>query len=358
MKVLIAPDSFKETLSANRVVAIIAEELSKNSQIETIICPLADGGEGTLDLLSKALGGELITIKTVDPLQQEIEASYSLNETLAIIELAQASGLTLVPKQKRNPLLTSTFGTGLLIKDAIKKGATTVLLTLGGSATNDGGAGIAHALGVTFKNQNQTSFLPTGGTLSDVKHIELPVSFPICVYIVCDVTNPLLGSSGASFVFAPQKGASKESVIELEKNMVDYLQLVTTFSKKDFNQKGLGAAGGTALSLVAFFDAKLISWIEFISKTLKLEEQIKQADVVITGEGSFDPQSLNGKVISEVIALCKQHEKPLYVICGSAQKMKLSHNIKVVALTDYFPIDECMQNTEDVLKQVISKIEF
>ena len=354
IKLLIAPDSFKETLNAEEVVTIIKGVL--DDQYEVISCPMADGGEGTMRILTPLLGGEIITTWTRDPLGKEIQASYGLFPKIrtAVIELAEASGLALVPTKNRNPLRTSTFGTGLLIREAIERGAEKILLTLGGSATNDGGAGMAVALGVQFLGENDEPFIPSGENLKEVKSLKIKQSLfeEIEFKVASDVNNPILGEQGAAKVFAQQKGASAEDIDLLEEQMEHFVRLLEFRSEKELREvKGLGAAGGAALFPYAFGQAKIIAGVELVAQQVGLEEKIKGADIVITGEGRYDSQSKSGKVVSYVQELCNKHKKRCIVICGE----KLLQETDVYALRDYYSKEECMTNTKIVLKRLLEE---
>lgn len=355
MKILIAPDSFKETLSAQEVALAMQEAIAENHEVS--VCPMADGGEGTMRILTPLLGGEIVSAWTRDPLGKEIQASYGYFASIntAIIELAEASGLHLVQEQDRNPLYTSSFGTGLLIRNAIERGVEKVLLTLGGSATNDGGAGMASALGVVLLGENEEPFIPAGGNLSEVLSINTKQSLfsEVEFKVACDVTNPVLGDSGASFVFAAQKGANPEEVIELESQLEHLVKLLELRTGKQIQDvKGLGAAGGAALFPYVFGDAKLIPGIKLVAEQVGLAEKIQEADIVITGEGKYDEQSKGGKVVSFVQELCSTYNKPCVVVCGQSEIKEKG----VFALTDQFSIEESKEHPRECLKTLMKTI--
>lgn len=354
MKILIAPDSFKETLTATEVADIIQQSIGTAHQTST--CALADGGEGTMRILTQLLGGTIFQTITRDPLGKEITGSYGyIPETrTAIIELAEASGLQLVPKQKRNPLYTTTYGTGLLLKTAIEKGAEEIILTLGGSATNDAGTGLTAALGVQFLGEFEEPFIPTGETLQDVKAIDTRFSMlhEVKFKIATDVTNPIIGKKGAAHVFAAQKGATAEQIMELENQMAAFVELLETTTKTKLKKvPGLGAAGGSALLLHCFAETEICSGMELVAERVGLDEKIKAADVVITGEGKFDRQTKDGKVISYIAKKCKAYQKSLVVVCGSSE-IKTSKAHKIIALNNFFELSECLSKPKDCLLEV------
>ena len=354
MKILIAPDSFKETLTALEVAAFIQQGIGK--AYETTTCALADGGEGTMHILTTLLGGEICETLTRDPLGKEIVGKYGFipKTKTAIIELAEASGLQLVPKEKRNPLSTTTYGTGLLIKAAIEKGAEEIILTLGGSATNDAGTGLAAALGVQFLGEFEEPFIPTGETLQDVKKIDTRFSLlqEVTFKIATDVTNPILGKKGAAHVFAKQKGATTDQIDVLENQMAEFVDLLERKTNTKLKKTpGLGAAGGSGLLLHCFAETEICSGIELVANLVGLEEKIKAADVIITGEGKFDRQSKDGKVISYISKICTAHQKPLIVMCGSSE-IKTSKTHKIIALNNFFELEECLSKPKECLLEV------
>lgn len=325
MNILVAPDSFKDSLSASEASRIISEAISAvipSASIRQI--PISDGGEGLLEALLTPLQGTLVSVSVKDPLHRTIEASYGLVDQgkTAIIEMATASGLELLSIEERNPLITSTYGTGELIKDALDKGCTKIIIGLGGSATNDGGMGMIKALGGLFLDQNQQEIEEGGGALNTLYSIDLSGLDKrlqhVKIICACDVSNPLTGPSGASYIYAKQKGASEDMLTILDSNLNKYATVVKKTLKKDLKYiPGTGAAGGTAMSLLAFLDATLTPGITLITELLQLEKHMKEAQLVVTGEGRIDAQTLHGKTIMGIASLAKKHSVPVLVFTGS-----------------------------------------
>jgi glycerate kinase len=325
MNILVAPDSFKDSLSASEASRIISEAISAlipSASIRQI--PISDGGEGLLEALLTPLQGTLVSVSVKDPLNRTIEASYGLLDQgkTAIIEMATASGLELLSIEERNPLITSTYGTGELIKDALDKGCTKIIIGLGGSATNDGGMGMIKALGGLFLDQKQQDIEEGGGALNTLYSIDLSGLDKrlqhIEIICACDVSNPLTGPSGASYVYAKQKGASEAMLAVLDSNLSNYATIIKATLNKDLEHiPGTGAAGGTAMSLLAFLDATLGPGITLITKLLQLEKHMKEAQLVVTGEGRIDAQTLHGKTIMGIASLAKKHSVPVLVFTGS-----------------------------------------
>ncbi len=324
MNVVIAPDSFKECLSAKEVaqnMALGVAEIMPEAEIVQI--PISDGGEGVLEAMVNGSRGTFVSVKVKDPLLRDIEAQYGIldDQKTAVIELAKASGLDLLAEKEKNPLTTSTFGTGQLIKDALDKGCTKLIIGIGGSATNDGGTGMVSALGARFLNAKGEILKQGGGSLGELGRIDisdLDKRLADCeVLVACDVSNPLTGEKGASFVYGGQKGGSHEALQLLDKNLAHYAAIL----KKDLNiaidtVPGSGAAGGTGAALMAFMGGKLTDGIGLVLDTLNMEEYLKKADVVITGEGKIDQQTLYGKTIAGIAKMAKRHQVPVIVITG------------------------------------------
>ena len=325
MNILVAPDSFKDSLSASEVSRIISEAISAvipSASIRKI--PISDGGEGLLEALLTPLQGTLVSVSVKDPLHRTIEASYGLVDQgkTAIIEMATASGLELLSIEERNPLITSTYGTGELIKNALDKGCTKIIIGLGGSATNDGGIGMIKALGGLFLDQYNQEIPDGGAALSTLHSIDLSGLDKrlqqVAIVCACDVDNPLTGPSGASYVYAKQKGASDNMLAVLDSNLSNYATVIKATLNKDLEHiSGTGAAGGTAMGLLAFLDATLTPGIALITELLHLEKHIKEAQLVVTGEGKIDIQTLHGKTIMGIASLAKKHSIPVLVFTGS-----------------------------------------
>ena len=322
-KVVIIPDSFKGTMSSKEICDVIEKVFIKNFPgINVKRIPVADGGEGSVDSFNFALGGKIMNLEVNGPKLEKIQAKYLIlpvNDT-AVIEMAQASGLPLV-KGMPDPSVTSTFGVGELILDAIAHNAKNIILGLGGSSTNDCGVGCFKALGAKFFDKDGKEFLPVGGTLSKIKDIditELQKNIEgITFTTMCDVDNPLLGINGASFVFAPQKGANAEMVARLNIEQEKFSEVVKrTIGFSDTTFKGAGAAGGMGYGVKAFLNSNIEKGIDVVLNAVNFDEEIKDADLVITGEGKFDSQSLRGKVVIGISNRTKKQNIPLIAIVG------------------------------------------
>lgn len=317
-RILCAPDSFKETLAAADVAHAMSEGIAEfDRRIDVDRCPVADGGEGSLDALAAALAAE-ITIQTVTgPLAQPVSARYGLIESsrTAIVELAEASGLALLAPDDRNPMRTTTYGTGQLIAAAIERGCQRIMVCVGGSATVDGGAGLAQALGARFFDaQDQLIDDPmTGAHLSRVCRCE-PAAVEASIEVACDVRNPLLGPTGAARVYGPQKGASPSDVEQLEEGLRNLANVVSG----DPDERGAGASGGAAFGLAAFCSAKLRPGVDVILSAVNFNQRCDEADLVLTGEGRLDAQSLHGKTPIGVARAAHDCGVPTDAIVGRA----------------------------------------
>jgi glycerate kinase len=316
MRILVAPDSFKGTLTAAEAAEAIAAGLfdgyraARLPEPEVDSCPMADGGEGTAEVLLGALGGEWVPRRVSGPLPgMEVEAGFALLQgprPVAVVELAQASGLTLLRPDQRNPLRTTTRGTGELIRAAAERGAAEIWLTLGGSATVDGGIGMARSLGWRFLDDAGEPVPEGGGGLGTIAGIEAPAGAEALppVVVLCDVTNPLLGPSGAAAVFGPQKGAAPEEVEGLERGLAN---LASRVDAPDLGTTpGAGAAGGAGFGAAAFLGGELRSGFEVVAEAVGLAERMRSASMVVTGEGRLDSQSLEGKVVAGLLAFAER----------------------------------------------------
>lgn len=325
MKILIAPDSFKESLKASEVAQSIEEGIKMAvPDAACISIPLADGGEGTVDALIHATGGTLEKIRVMDPLMREINSYYGIlgDGKTAVIEMAAASGLELLREAERDPMKTTTFGTGQLIKAALNKGCRTLIIGIGGSATNDGGAGMAQALGIRLLDKNKNSIDKGGGSLGLLEYIDekgLDRRIKNLKFIVAsDVNNPLCGENGATSVYGPQKGATKEMIKILDHNLYHFGEkLEKKYEKMIKELPGSGAAGGLGAGLVAFLGAELLPGFEIVKRITKLDDIIRDVDLVITGEGRMDEQTIYGKTPHGVARLAKKYQKPVIGIAGS-----------------------------------------
>lgn len=352
MKVLVSPDKFKGSLSANEICQIVERGLKRqNKSFEIIAHPMADGGDGSLEILSEYLNLKSQAIQTVDPLGRGILAQYFVSPNAAFIEVASASGIVLLKEDERNPLITSTYGTGKMIADAISKGFQNIYLFLGGSATNDAGIGIASSLGYLFLDEQKRILKPIGENLSSIRYIKPTLDFDlknIQLILLCDVTNPLVGENGAAYVYAPQKGATVEQVKYLDDGLSVFSQVIyKQFGKNISNLRGGGAAGGIGAGLTALFDAKMKSGFEVIASLTNLEKRIQEADWVISGEGKLDAQSLQGKVIDGVANLCKKYNKPLTLLVGKNDLQ--TKEMKILGAKYIFSIVDNAKNLQDAI---------
>ena len=325
MKIIIAPDSFKESLTASQVANAIEEGIIRrlpNAEICKI--PMADGGEGTLETLINSYGGQKFHHEVSGPLGQAVTATFGLlnKDETAVIEMASASGLELTRPEGRNPLITSTFGTGELILAALDKGAKKIIIGLGGSATNDGGAGMMSALGVRFLDRQGKELVSGGAALAELESIDTSRLDPRIAntefIVACDVNNPLTGQQGASYVFGPQKGASPEQVRLLDQALAQYADTIESQLNITVNTlPGAGAAGGMGAALIAFMKATLKPGIELVLDFVSFDRAVKNANLVITGEGRMDAQSIHGKTPVGVAQAAKVYDIPVIAITGS-----------------------------------------
>jgi glycerate 2-kinase len=331
MKILIAPDSFKDALAAPDVCRAIRRGILKaRPEADCTLFPLADGGEGTSEILAWHFKDEMIRLTVADPLGRPVEAHYFLAENgrVAFIEMAQASGLQLLRAEERNPLKTNTSGTGELIADAIKKGARKILLGIGGSATNDAGMGMAAALGWRFLSKTGEELQPAGESLEAVEEIIAPSEgvtashtlTEVEVEVICDVTNPLFGPDGAAHVYARQKGADDAGIARLDAGLRHFSKKLEAHFGKNFAEiPGSGAAGGLGAGAMAFLGAKLRPGIEAVMELTGFEEVLKNADLVITGEGKLDGQTMHGKLIHGICKKAAKHGVPVIAFCGTLE---------------------------------------
>jgi glycerate 2-kinase len=325
MKVVIAPDSFKDSLSAQGVAEAIALGLAQVWPQATLVkCPMADGGEGTVESILAACAGELRHSRVRGPLGAPVEAAWGWlpHTQTAIIEMAEASGLQLVPPGQRDACISSTFGTGELIRAALDAGAQRVILAIGGSATNDGGAGAMQALGLKLLDAQDQALVPGGLALAQLARLDLSELDPrlaqVRFDIAADVNNPLCGPHGASAIFGPQKGASPAQVQQLDQALGHFAERCAQALGKDVSDEpGSGAAGGLGFAAKAFLGAQFQAGVEVVAELVGLADAVKDADLVITGEGRFDAQTLRGKTPFGVARIAKQHGVPVVVIAGT-----------------------------------------
>ncbi|MEK4799845.1 glycerate kinase [Thermoactinomyces sp. FSL K6-2592] len=324
MKIVIAPDSFKESMSAMEAACAIEKGFQKvMPDAEYVKVPMADGGEGTVRSMVDATVGEIRKETVTGPLGTEVEAFYGItwDRKMAVIEMAAASGIHLVPKEKRNPLVTTTKGTGELIRAALDQGVKRIVIGIGGSATNDGGAGMAQALGARLLDRDGNPLGFGGGELSKLDSIDLSQLDPrlkeVHIEVACDVDHPLTGERGASAVFGPQKGATPEMVAILDANLARYAQVVKETLGIDVDPiPGAGAAGGLGAGLVAFLGASLKRGVDVVAEAVQLDKHMAQASLVITGEGKIDGQTIHGKTPVGVAKRAKKYGIPVIGIAG------------------------------------------
>lgn len=321
-KILLIPDSFKGTMSSSEICSIMEQTIhAYYPEAQVISIPVADGGEGSVDSFLTAVGGQKVQLSVKGPYFQEIESFYGiLPGNIAVVEMAAAAGLPLVGDDKHAER-TTTYGVGQLIAHAAKSGCKKIIVGLGGSATNDGGAGAAAALGIRFLDGKGTSFVPVGGTLDQIKTIDMSGLCPelndVELVTMCDIDNPLCGPQGASAVFGPQKGADEETVKMLDSNLAHLAEVVRKDLKKDIvNLPGAGSAGGMGAGMVAFFNSKLQMGIDVILNTVGFDKLAENASLILSGEGKMDTQSLSGKVVIGVARRAKKLGVPLVAIVG------------------------------------------
>lgn len=354
MKVLIAIDSFKGSLTSREAGLAAAEGIKRAyPEAETDIVTVADGGEGTVDALMSALKGETVTAEVSDPLGRQIKCCYGITpEGTALMEMSSAAGITLLKKEELNPLLTTTYGVGEMIKDAIGRGCRRFVVGIGGSATNDGGAGMLQALGFSLLDKSGKN-IPFGAEglayldrISDEKVIK---DLSECSFrIACDVTNPLCGEKGCSAVFGPQKGATAEAVKDMDLCLARFAEKaeeIHPLSDKDF--PGSGAAGGLGFAFKTFLGGELLSGIDLILEEIHVEEKIKNADIVITGEGRIDSQTVMGKAPGGVAEKAKKHGKPVIAFSGAVTKDAVYCNEK--GIDAFFPIARGITTLEEAM---------
>ncbi|HDT6545716.1 TPA: glycerate kinase [Kluyvera ascorbata] len=325
MKIVIAPDSYKESLSALEVASAIEAGFREiYPDAEYIKLPVADGGEGTVEAMVAATQGRMVEVAVTGPLGEPVQGFYGISgdESCAFIEMAAASGLELLPPAARNPLKTTSWGTGELIRHALDLGVTRMIIGIGGSATNDGGAGMVQALGAQLLTANGQPIAPGGAGLSTLATIDIsgldPRLAQCRIDVACDVTNPLVGDEGASAVFGPQKGATPEMVVQLDRALAHYAgQIAQDLDLDVLTLEGGGAAGGMGAALYAFCGAHLRPGIDIVTDALHLDALVADADLVITGEGRIDSQTIHGKVPVGVARVAKRYQIPVIGIAGS-----------------------------------------
>lgn len=369
MKIVIAPDSYKESLSAQEVATQIEAGFREVFPDASYVkLPVADGGEGTVEAMVAATHGKIVKVNVTGPLGDTIEAFFGLSgdENTAFIEMAAASGLERVPSHQRNPLLTTSYGTGELIRCALDHGVRHCIIGIGGSATNDGGAGMMQALGVRLLDEQQQPLAFGGAQLSRLVHIDIQSLDPRirqCRFeVACDVTNPLTGPQGASAVFGPQKGATGPMVEQLDQALQHYAAVIRQCLDIDVEQvPGSGAAGGMGAALLAFCGAELRRGIEIVTEALGLDELVRDASLVITGEGRIDSQTIHGKVPIGVARVAKRYQKPVIGIAGSLTAdvgVVHDHGLDAVfsVLYSICSLEEALDNAADNVRMTARNI--
>ena len=368
MKIVIAPDSFKETLSAFEVASAIESGFQNVfPEAEIIKIPIADGGEGTVDAMVRATNGSFEFSEVEGPMGDITRAKWGMlgKSKTAVIEIAEACGLHLVSANKRNPMAASSYGVGQLVIAALDKGAKKIIIGLGGSATNDGGYGFLRAIGVQFldsKGNELNGHFETLNLLSDINlsHIDTRIKSTL-IEIACDVDNPLLGDQGATRVFAAQKGASNQMIEDLESIMTHYYEIISGQLKNQaHDQPGFGAAGGLGFGISAFLNSELKSGISLVLESLNFNQYLLDADLVITGEGRIDSQSERGKAPIGVINYANQLNRRVFVIAGSVddpkvfnQKFNVTNSYGIV--NEKFSIERAFEDPYGCLKNISQK---
>ncbi len=367
MKIVLAPDKYKGSLTGLEFCNIIAPLLKSTLNAEVIILPLADGGDGTIDVINYYLKGSVIQTEVNNPVYKPVIASYLYSEPnkMAFIEMAEASGMKLLQASEQNCMNTSTYGTGELILNAINKGAQHIILGLGGSATNDCGVGMASALGYRFLDETNTEVKPIGKNLSRITKIDAtnvdPRLAQVKFQIACDVTNPLYGPEGAAYIYAKQKGASDSAIAYLDQGLQSFSKILDKhFNCTTQDIQGAGAAGGMGAGTVTFLNGTLLPGIDLIQQIADFDTKIQQADWIITGEGQLDLQTLSGKTLSGVLNSAQKYQIKVAAFCGSINLsaselngMGIAYSDSIISKSKNF--EDALEHTEDYLKQITNK---
>lgn len=375
-KIVIAPDSFKGSLTSLQVAEAIEEGvLSVLPNCKTLRIPLADGGEGTYEVILNACGGQEITVRAHNPLMQVVEATYGIinKGKTAVIEMATASGLTLLSPKEYNPWITSTYGTGEMIKDALGRGCRDFIIGIGGSATNDAGTGMLRALGYRFLDSNGIEVLDGGQSLAQIVTVDerqvISAVREARFVVACDVTSPFSGSDGAAYVYASQKGADDKMVQKLDSGLESFRELVIKLKQIDLNSiPGSGAAGGLGGAFLAFLDAELKSGIEIVMEAVEFDSYLAVTQLVFTGEGKLDAQTKHGKTPTGVLAIARRYGIPVIAIGGSVEEPEILNKLgflSVYAVTNGpCSLEEAMKkevakkNIRQLVEQVMHTIQF
>jgi glycerate 2-kinase len=366
MRVLIAPDKFKGSLTATEAARCIERALlAYMPSLAPVRKPVADGGEGTASVLTAATNGTIQEVVVNDPLYRQVSASYGIsgNGKTAFVEMAQASGLDRLKPNERNPLLTTTFGTGELIRDAIKQGVEEVILCIGGSATTDAGMGMATVLGYEFLDKTGVPLRPIGQSMRHIDRIRrasLQIDLKkVRFRVACDVENPLFGPNGAAHIYGPQKGANPKMVAELDKGLRRIAHVLQRdFGIEEAEKPGSGAAGGLGFGARVFLKASFQNGFDLVADTLNLEQEIVNTNLIITGEGSLDEQTLEGKVIAGITRMAQVHGVPVVAFCGRStlspaqlETLGLAESMAITPTS--MPLNEAMRQADTLLEQAV-----
>ena len=367
MKILIATDKFKGTLTADEAAHTIATAIQEEHHLwHCAVFPLADGGDGTSEILTRQTHGTFVTVHVHDPLLREVNAVYGISgdRQTAFIEMASASGLRLLRPSEYNVMNATTLGTGELIADALNRNVKHIVLGIGGSCSNDGGTGVAAALGYRFVNHKNAQILPCGKELINIRNIQTDGIHPglqrTMFTAMCDVSNTLTGPQGAAQVYGPQKGATPDQIVVLDEGLCHLAMLIKRDLNVDVQQvAGSGAGGGMGGGAIAFLGAQLRRGVDVVFDVTNFEHHVRIADVVITGEGQLDQQTLQGKVISGVMALCKKYQKKIVAVVGRNrldEMQTLATGLdKVFAITDEFPEEFALNDARAALSCLVKK---
>jgi glycerate kinase len=369
MKILVAPDSYKGSLNAKKVAECMEQGiLAVLPHAEVLKIPIADGGEGTVDAIVSATDGQLHEIEVIGPLGETVMAVYGIlgDRQTAVVEMASASGLTLVPGERLNPMATTTFGTGQLIKAALEKGCRKMIIGIGGSATNDGGVGMAQALGAHFFNDQDEEISFGGGELGKLCRIDISDIDPRiaeCEFIIAsDVTNPLCGPNGASVVFGPQKGATPEMIEILDQGLFHLSRVIQEqLGIEIAKMKGAGAAGGLGGGLMAFLSARMAHGIDIVLEATQFEKWVQQVDIVITGEGRTDSQTAFGKTPVGVAKVAKKYNKPVICVSGGITPdvnslYDLGLDVIIGVTQNPMSLEEAMNNAPALIRHAVASV--
>ncbi len=368
MKMLFAPDSFKGTMSSEHIIELLSQAAKKYfKDCEIIGVPMADGGEGTIDALVSVMKGRYESLKVIGPMEEPTEARYgAIGDDTVIIEMAEASGLTLVPENKRNPLEATSYGTGELIKHVLDRGYKNIFLTVGGSATNDGGMGAADALGIQFFDKEGKRLKPIGKNLIKIDRIQTEAMIPglkdANITIMCDVKNPLVGKDGATYVYGEQKGGTPDQLELLEEGMKHYAAIMKEqFGKEISTRQGAGAAGGICVPFITFTKARIASGIETVLQIINFDTLLDGVDLVVTGEGRVDWQSAFGKVLAGVGNACKARSIPVIAIVGSMGDgafdiFDYGVDSIMTSVNGVMDLDTAINNADELLKNAAERM--